>query len=182
MTTNGLSVPLASIESALQRLDSDRPAAFPKGWLARLDVACGSRRGCLPVPPELESLYGWRNGTSTVGIESVGDIHLFPGYYLLSLEDAIANYQTFLTDSRWTAGWLPIFANGGGDFYVLDLDSSALPVRHFRIEESEHPIEFNSLGSLLTTLASAFEPVFFSSTGVDTWIWTTSPSESSLPS
>ncbi|GAA4978817.1 hypothetical protein GCM10023317_01190 [Actinopolymorpha pittospori] len=102
----------------------------------------------------LESLYGWRNGTSTAGGVTLDDIHIFPGFYLLSIQDAIANYRAFATDSRWTPGWLPLFANGGGDFYVLDLTSSSgSPVRHFRIEEPEHPIEFGSLRALLTTLA-----------------------------
>ncbi|MBE1605678.1 hypothetical protein [Actinopolymorpha pittospori] len=94
---------------------------------------------------------------------ALDDIHIVPGFYLLSIQDAIANCRAFATDSRWTPGWLPLFANGGGDFYVLDLSSpSGSPVRHFRIEEPEHPIEFGSLRALLTTLAEAFERgVFF---------------------
>jgi hypothetical protein len=111
----------------------------------------------LTAPPELVALYGWRDGTSTAGV-ILDDIHLFPGFYLLSAEDAVTNYQAFLTESRWRTGWLPIFANGGGDFYILDLSSPVVRrVRHFRIEEPEHPIEFNSLNSFLTTLAYAFD-------------------------
>jgi hypothetical protein len=116
----------------------------------------------LVATPELEALYGWRDGTSTAGVTAVDDIHLFPGFYLLSVEDAIANYRAFVTDARWTTGWLPVFANGGGDFYVLDLSAPvASPVRHFRIDEAEHPIEFSSLGAMLVTLAQAFERGIF---------------------
>ena len=111
---------------------------------------------------EMEQLYDWHGGTSTAGIAAVDDIHLFPGFYLLSIEDAIANYRAFVTDERWTPGWLPIFANGGGDFYVADLGSAAgSPVRHFRIDEVEHPIEFPSLGAMVSTLAQAFEREIF---------------------
>jgi hypothetical protein len=68
-----------------------------------------------------------------------------PGFYFLPLEDSIANYQTFATSRRWTTGCLPLFADGGGDFYVVDLRATAVnPLRHFRNEESEHPIEFDS--------------------------------------
>ena len=74
---------------------------------------------------ELEELYGWKNGTSIAGVAAVDDIHLFPGFYLLSIEDAVANYRAFAPDARWMGGWLPVFANGGGDFYVLDLNTSA---------------------------------------------------------
>lgn len=111
---------------------------------------------------ELEALYGWRDGTSTEGVAAVDDIHMFPGFYLLSLEDAVANYRAFVTDRRWSSGWLPVFANGGGDFYVVDLGSQdESPVRHFRIDESEHPIEFSSIKDMLRTLAQAFERGIF---------------------
>jgi hypothetical protein len=34
--------------------------------------------------------------------------------------------------------WHPLFANGGGDFYLLELNPSGeIPVRHFRIDEAE---------------------------------------------
>jgi hypothetical protein len=117
----------------------------------------------LPSSGEVQALYAWKNGTQTMGVESLDDIHLFPGFYFLSLEDAIANYGAFVGDARWTPGWLPVFANGGGDFYVTDL-SGDLPgvVRHFRIEESEHPIEFVSVVDMLKTIAAGFErKVFF---------------------
>lgn len=95
-------------------------------------------RGCdLPGSGQVESLYSWRDGTEIAGMRTLDDIHLFPGFYLLSLEDAVDNYRAFVSDQRWTRGWLPIFANGGGDFYVTDLSGEMSGgVRHFRIEES----------------------------------------------
>ena len=117
----------------------------------------------LPSPAPVEQLYAWRDGTETKGAASLDDLHFFPGFYLLSLDDAIANYRAFVTDTRWSPGWLPIFANGGGDFYVIDLRGDMPPgIRHFRIEESEHPVEFMSLADMLKTLAAAYERgVFF---------------------
>ena len=56
-----------------------------------------------------------------------------------------------------------MFANGGGDFYLIDLGGTPDGlVRHFRIEEAEHPVEFRSIREMTATLAAAFEEgVFF---------------------
>lgn len=45
-----------------------------------------------------------------------------PGFYLLSLQEAIASYKVFVSDARWRTGWFSVFADGGGDFYVVDFD------------------------------------------------------------
>lgn len=158
-----LSFSFSTIEKALQRLGRRVLLGSLQEGIPAEAVRSSLAAVGLPSSPELEMLYGWKNGTSTASVAAVDDIHLFPGFYLLSLEDALANYRAFATDARWSVGWLPLFANGGGDFYVLDLSQpGGGPVRHFRIEESEHPIEFGSVGALSTTLAAAFERgVFF---------------------
>lgn len=115
----------------------------------------------VPSSPQLEALFHWRNGTELQSGAALGDLHLFPGFYFLSVEDAVADYQAFVSDPRWSPGWLPVFANGGGDFYVVDL-AGAGEVRHFRVDASEHPVEFLSLESMLYTIAAGFERgVFF---------------------
>jgi cell wall assembly regulator SMI1 len=110
----------------------------------------------------LETLFGWHDGTDTSDA-ILDDIHMFPGFYLLTLDDALANYGAFVDDPRWQRGWLPLFANGGGDFYVLDsVEVGDGPVRHFRIDEMEHPVEFSSIASFLAVIATCFEGgVFF---------------------
>lgn len=155
--TDDLSASLAIIEVALERLDrrvllgalqEGLPAGAVQGNLAHVGLA---------ATPELERLYGWRNGTSTVGV-TLDDIHIFPGFYLLSIEDAVTNYEAFISDPRWSRSWLPVLANGGGDFYVADLTTSgAGAVRHFWIDETEHPVEFLSLGAMFATLAQGYE-------------------------
>jgi hypothetical protein len=106
---------------------------------------------------DVEELYAWRDGTDTSLGKPLDDLHFFPGFYLLSVEDAAANHQAFVIDPRWTQGWLPVFANGGGDFYVVDLGDRGGSVRHFRIDEAEHPVEFLSLAAMLQTIDAAFE-------------------------
>lgn len=160
--TDDIATSIETIDDRLQRLERSvlQQALQPGVPAAAVQEALGQVG--LEALPELVSLYAWRDGTSTAVAVTVDDIQLFPGFYLLSLEDAVANYQAFVDDTRWRTGWLPVFANGGGDFYVLDLGSSgAGAVRHFRIDESEHPIEFDSLRAMLRTLAEAFERAVF---------------------
>jgi cell wall assembly regulator SMI1 len=153
---------LSQIEMWLDRLH--RTAALGALRPGLSDEAVNRLLGLagLPANSEVVALYSWRDGTQTEGF-TLDDIQVFPGFYLLSLEDALANYRAFVTDSRWRQGWLPLFGNGGGDFYVVDLEGQPSGrVRHFRIDEAEHPVEFDSLLGMFTTLAAAFVAgVFF---------------------
>lgn len=159
---DALIAPLTDIEKAFETLKRNvlLEALRPGIDADRVRSLLGEFR--LPVSSHLEELYAWHDGTGTTGVASLDDIHFFPGFYFLSLEDAVANYRAFVSDPRWMPGWLPIFANGGGDFYVTDLSGEpAGVVRHFRIEESEHPVEFLTIGSMLTTIAAGFEQTVF---------------------
>lgn len=162
--TDDLSVSLATIESALRRLGREVLLQSLQHGLAAGAVRSTLDLIGLPSTSELESLYGWRNGTASDSDSSASldDIQLFPGFHLLSLEDAVTNYRAFVTDERWKPGWLPVFANGGGDFYVVDCSpAGAGAVRHFWIDEVGHPIEFSSLSAMLATLAAGFERGIF---------------------
>lgn len=154
--TDELAVQLASIESALRRLDRQVLLRSLRHGSTGDAVRGTLGAAGLAAAVDLETLFGWHDGTLTDGVV-LDDVHIFPGFYFLSLEDASANYRAFVSDSRWVTGWWPVFANGGGDFYVLDLSAAeAKPVRHFRIDEAEHPIEFSSLAAMAATLARAF--------------------------
>jgi hypothetical protein len=130
----------------LNALQPGLPAAFVTSSLASV--------GLRPTS-DVTEFFGWRNGTAE-DIADLDGIQVFPGFYLLSLEEALTNYRVFLRGERWATGWLPILANGGGDFYAVDLSGGGA-VHHFWIDEVEHPIEFSSLGQMMSTLAEAFE-------------------------
>lgn len=114
----------------------------------------------LSAPPALVEILECHDGTDANGEVTLDEIHLFPGFYLLSFPDAVSNYDAFLESARWDRAWFPVFANGGGDFYAVVCDDAREDygsVVHFRIEDSDHPIEFASLESMLQTLATAFD-------------------------
>lgn len=160
--TSDLNQIVLHIEIGLNRLgrvslfNALQPGLHPEEISRQLNFAG------FPDDADIETVYSWRNGTRTADV-MLDEICFFPGFYLLSLEDAIANYRAFTSDSRWGAGWLPIFANGGGDFYFVDMKGEPSGVvRHFRVEEIEHPIEFLSLSEMMRTLAAGFDRgVFF---------------------
>lgn len=153
---------ISQIEKHLADLDRNVLIAKLRPGLQAVEIAARLQQAGLPNSRGVESLYSWRDGTQTTGV-TLDDIHLFPGFYLLSLHDAILNYLTFVDDPRWRPGWLPVFANGGGDFYIVDLSGELFdPVRHFRIEEPDQPVEFQTLQDMLVTLAAAYvRGVFF---------------------
>lgn len=156
-----LPLAMSRIEIGLERLDRGALLTALRPGLGPDEVRRLLKAEGLPIEVPVEALYAWRDGTQTAGV-TLDDIHLFPGFYLLSLEDAIANYRAFVADPRWGSGWLPLFANGGGDFYVVDLGGQPSgSIRHFRIEEREHPVEFRSLPDMTSTLAAAFERGLF---------------------
>jgi len=152
---------LSLIETGLERLGRSALLRALRPGLRRDEVDRLLKAAGMPIGSAVEALYGWRDGTQTAGV-TLDDIQMFPGFYLLSVEDAITNYRAFVVDPRWSPGWLPLFANGGGDFYLVDMGEPSEVVRHFRIEEAEHPIEFRSLAGMVDTLAAAFDRgVFF---------------------
>lgn len=155
---NQFATSLESIESGLLALGRQSAvAALAAGLNARQVHELLASEG-LAAPDEFAELYGWHNGMTISDTSVLDDVQLFPGFYFLSLEDAFANLRAFRSDGRWHAKWLPVFANGGGDFYVVDLSQAdAGPVRHFRIEYSVHPVEFNSLSSMFATINKAIE-------------------------
>ncbi|WP_363250331.1 SMI1/KNR4 family protein [Microbacterium sp.] len=160
---DGLENYLTAVEDGLRQLDrwklirSLRPGASPSQVLERF------RSAGTDVPIEALELFSWHDGTETRGT-SIGEIALIPGFYLLSSTDSTENYRAFVSDERWRPSWIPFLADGGGDFYVLDSEGRdrVAPIRRFRIEEQEHPVEFGSLKDFFETISVAFQRgVFF---------------------
>jgi hypothetical protein len=109
---------------------------------------------------ELIELYQWRNGTKVIQGTALDDVQFFPGFHFLSLEDSISNYLAIQTDQRWNNNWFPIFANGGGDFYAIELFSvneGNTPVIGFILGESQQDIEYQNLSIMLLTLCESYK-------------------------
>lgn len=109
---------------------------------------------------ELIELYQWRNGTKVKKGTVLDEVQIIPGFHLLSLEDALSDYQAMKNDSRWNPHWFPVFANGGGDFYAVDLSQSnsvGAPVIGFVLGEPVQEIEYRNLEAMLRTFVECYE-------------------------
>jgi cell wall assembly regulator SMI1 len=161
---DGLIDSLSTIEDAIRDLGRAKVLQLLQPGISADRVRASLEGIGLRSTEEIEALYAWHDGIADTDA-AIGQITLWPGFYFTSLEETVANYQAFVDDPRWTPGWLPMFANGGGDFYVVDLSSPGdAPVRHFRIDEHEQPVEFMSLTSMFATLEEAFRRRYFSVT------------------
>jgi hypothetical protein len=154
-----------SIQHALARFDAALRLGTPPSALQLLKPGVNAdlvRDGLalygLLTNAQLEALYGWHNGTNSNPGTVLGSMWLLPGFYLLGLDEAIANHTSFKDDSRWDPQWFPVFADGGGDFYIMDLSPKAAPaIRRFYLEGTEQPLHYESLAALIDTAAAALE-------------------------
>lgn len=109
-------------------------------------------------PPELIELYSWKNGTKCADGDLLDDLHFFPGFYFMSLEEALSGYLEFEKHPQWNKFWFPFFANGGGDFYATDSNSDELcpKVLGFLLGEEEQSYEYQSVTSMMKTIAECY--------------------------
>jgi hypothetical protein len=108
---------------------------------------------------ELEAIFSWRNGTKAREDDLLEDLYLFPGFYLLSIEEAYETYLERKDAPQWREGWFPLFADGAGDFYILpcgDKQADSSVVIGFLHGEPEQIAEYDSLAAMAATLEAAF--------------------------
>lgn len=141
---------LSSLNRPISRL---LRKGLPADQLERLQGTLGWR-----LPAEAIELYGWRNGVREDPKVVLDDIYFFPGYCLLSFQDALDFRRTYRDAGLWPDRWFPVFHSGGGDFKVLDCGrSSDASVPVVSVIKGEQPFdEYSSLSSMMTSLADGF--------------------------
>jgi hypothetical protein len=109
---------------------------------------------------ELIELYSWRNGTKSVAGDMLDDLHFFPGFFLMPLDRAIRTYRSFALCETWNPSWFPVFANGGGDFYAVQLSDKSAKTSEivgFMLGEVRQEVEFESLLSMARTISACYD-------------------------
>src|SRR3954452_20046320 len=61
----------------------------------------------LKAPADLLDLYSYCDGTATSEKDVLGRIQIFPGFYWMSLEDALSSYRGVSRSEKWNSAWLP---------------------------------------------------------------------------
>lgn len=152
---------LATIEAGLQKLGRAELLQRFRPGLPNDEVPQRLQAAGLEADGALADLYGWHDGTELAGVQKSGSVHLMPGFYFPPLEHSLTDHAAFVQDPRWHQSWLPLLADGGGDFYFVD-QAGGGQVRRYRFDESEYPVEYASVSDMVHTLAAAYErDVFF---------------------
>jgi hypothetical protein len=124
----------------------------------------------LRPPKDLVQLYACCDGTTTTaGKDLLGKIDFFPGFYWMKLEKAITVYRSVSPHSLWHPSWLPIFGNGGGDFYVVICETASPffgEVLMVMYDETDHIVEFKNVSTMFETIERCFaQKAFFCADG-----------------
>jgi cell wall assembly regulator SMI1 len=113
----------------------------------------------LAPPRDLCELYAWRDGTDIGAATTLDEVYLFPGYYFLALEDAVAEYRARIGDG-WHAAWVAMFADGGGGFFAVTCDPAESEFGQVvGLDGDGFPpaIAFFSIGRMVATIAQAYD-------------------------
>jgi len=79
--------------------------------------------GNLSLPPEVNTLYSWKNGTNILPEDSFGILWLFDFGAFLPLSEAVKLYSDGVNNvEKWDKSKFPLFVSGGGEFYLLECD------------------------------------------------------------
>lgn len=161
---------LDALAGTLQRVDGPLASQLSEG-LARDQVA--ARLSTLPVhvAAEVHEYFAWRNG---LGPDRDREEELFPEAVMLSLDEALADYQALCgaaadvarktgiaASAIWDEHWLPLFRHpAGGAYHVTIGGATAIdraPIVSVSQEDvSAASIAFDSLEALAATVNECF--------------------------
>src|SRR5260370_37961757 len=114
--------------------------------------------GTLPfqLTEELRTVYKWRNGTRAEEGDLLERLWFYPGFYLVSLQEACEVYQDREHAPQWRQGWFSLLEDGAGDAFVVPCKKRVLdsaPVIGFIHGEPEQPVEYLDVTKLMETFA-----------------------------
>jgi cell wall assembly regulator SMI1 len=152
----------------LTRLGRRTPKLLNPG-LSREAIARATAKLPFALPPEVVALYEAFDGTRTDTKALLRDMWLFPGYILLSLEDAVEAYRLMRRARGWKPSWFPVFADDAGSYYAVACEKSARArgVVGFLHGEPDPEVEYGSLETMLATIAACLAKGAFYSKGKD---------------
>jgi hypothetical protein len=143
----------------LQQLKRPVVSRLQQG-LSRKQIIKNASNVKLRLPDSAIDLLGWRNGTDLSAGKTLGELSFFPGYYLMSVEEAVSDYASLSRNTLWDKSWFPLFCSGGGDFYAIvcnqDHATDGAIVDYFR-DDFDHEIEYVSLTAMLATIEACYQ-------------------------
>jgi cell wall assembly regulator SMI1 len=110
----------------------------------------------LPLHDDVVQFYLWRNGTRISQEYVLNDHYFIPGYYLLSLKDALDAYHSLISNTDWQNGWFPILTSGGGDYYGVNFVQQGKVIHYVR-DYPDYQMKYLSLSTMMQTAAECYE-------------------------
>lgn len=126
------------------------------------------------LPIEVKLLYRWRNGTKLTEDTSLGKLWLFNFGVFLPIEQALTYYKEGINNlTKWDEGMFPLFASGGGEFYLIDCNKSSVNygmIFHHSIGNIDFDIiitMYDSLNTFVNTIYQCYKEkaYYFSNIG-----------------
>lgn len=155
---------LDRIVAHLRRLGRGAPDRLQQG-LSQQELASWESQLPFALTGELVALYQWRDGTKAEEGDLLEDLYFFPGFYFLSMEEAVQTFKEMEEAPQWSEGWFPVFADGGGNFYIVPCTAKKVDeseVIGFLHGEPDQIAEYESVSSMIETLEACFtEGAFF---------------------
>jgi cell wall assembly regulator SMI1 len=149
---------LDRILAGLRRLSRERTLGLLKPGIPEEEIQHALREFGLAAPPDLVTTYEWRNGSDADAADMLDELYIFPGYYFLSLEDAIADYRARLDLEHWDASWLPLLSDGGGSFFTVVCDAGRADFGQVvRVDEVNYAVAFPTVRAMTATIAQAYD-------------------------
>lgn len=113
----------------------------------------------LDIPSEISKVYAICNGTFTEEGDKIGELQFLPGYFWMNIFESFLTYKNLIKETHWKKSWLPLFGNGGGDFYAIICDSKSNDfgsiVGYLR-GETDHLVEFENLIKFIQTIEKSY--------------------------
>jgi cell wall assembly regulator SMI1 len=147
---------LRSISGALERLQRTETIGLLRPGLPPPVLAGELAALQLRSTADLAALYAWHDGTDATSAGRLGDLYLLPGFYFLSINDALISRRTAIADPRWNPSWLPIMAGSDADFVAVQCDARERDWG--TVVRLRHPqVMFPSVSALFATVAAAYD-------------------------
>jgi cell wall assembly regulator SMI1 len=169
---------LDALLAALTRADAPLTKWLATG-VSRAEIGTQVDSLSLRLADEVHDYFGWRNGLRTT---RDADYELFPGFTVLSLEEALADHRMLVdtanqvaqqagvpASSLWNERWFPLFRDAGGNYHVTLADGRPAPTAPIYAVVREDPesayLAYDNLTSLTQTVAACFQAGAFKAVG-----------------
>lgn len=142
------------LDGLLQRLqDLGRPVVHQ----LRPGVSASDLDGAGIQPQDVRDWFGWRDGVAEAPGQTQGSVSVIPGYWPVSLTEALQMQPTYQGDPALGDSWIPLLTSGGGDIYAAVWKEDSVPSVAGVLLGEMTEIEFPTIEVMLDVFLACFD-------------------------